>query len=487
MQIKSIASTGSRFVQIVQKKNPPNTADHRISILAAQLNPEKSVSTTAAPSRLPFSIVPVSSFGTSSDRPFKPFLELLIDTQKARFSQHPILTEWLSDINEAVPDEKKLRFMMPAMNEFAFGFQDFNKGALHYPNATTDFHRVINDHVEEDKTHAKLFLTEWKESNIDDLVDWGITGFIRAGMSRNDTKMKESVLELYRLVYDNPHPFARFAIMEAIESAGKEFFEITAPIAERLIDESRGKKKSLYFGPHHLALETGYLEVENVFELATDKLKQAASTLTETYGQDFNDPEFRKHIEGLVEKVGDIFINVFDQWYEDAAACVDNPDFYKYPIQKAETDTPYDSDLKAFVLVDVVGSAFLCRFFDFTSSEFSESQNKEISFYAKGISEMGDIMASDCEKIGVDSTNTRTSDVLNNKFFKHPFNENRENLILFFKKMIESKNAIKRVSILRNWIKKLKESNVKFEAVGKDKDTQLLGNPSYFNSLISKL
>lgn len=448
------------------------------------------IHTTQFPPHHPFSIVqiPVRHHSTVSNPSFKEFIDDEINAQRTRFVKHPLLDSWFSKSNDSATEKEKLRLMMPTMQEFAFGFQDFNKWALFYIDAPTGFHKVINSHTEEDMTHAKLFWKEWKELDIDPLVNWKITGFVRAGMSPRDGKMKEAVLKLYDLVLNNPHPFARFAIMEAVETAGKEFFEITAPIADKLILDSKGKQQLLYFGSHHLELESGHMEVEDIFKLDTDELKKEADTLTEKYGQSHNDPEFREHIKGLIKEVGDIFMDVFDQWHEDATTCLKDPDYYKFPAieEVVGSNIDADSSLKAFVLVDVLGSAFLCRFFDFTSEEFSESDNQKLAEYSKQIATMGDDIASDCDKIGIDANETSTSEVLKDKFFRHPFNDHRENLISFFKKMILTKDASQRLEILDSFVEQLREFNKRFDAIHQEKGTKLLGNSTYFDSLLSQ-
>ena len=64
---------------------------------------------------------------------------------------------------------------------------------------------------------------------------------------------------------ETPDPLVRFGMMEAVETCGHVFFGHTAPLAAEL---SRRTGAALrYFGPFHLALETGSLiDADDLFE-----------------------------------------------------------------------------------------------------------------------------------------------------------------------------------------------------------------------------
>eukprot|EP00463_Aulacantha_scolymantha_P000192 TRINITY_DN1108_c0_g1_i1.p1 TRINITY_DN1108_c0_g1~~TRINITY_DN1108_c0_g1_i1.p1 ORF type:complete len:123 (+),score=7.85 TRINITY_DN1108_c0_g1_i1:305-673(+) len=121
---------------------------------------------------------------------------------------------------------KTLGMVAPLMIVFVMGFKDYNEYYLRYPQHkdNTAFESVINSHTVEDASHSALFLGDWKELGEDTLLGWQCSDFMSSVMSHYDERMKRQGLTLYFLAYENPHPFARFALMETVETAGKSFF-----------------------------------------------------------------------------------------------------------------------------------------------------------------------------------------------------------------------------------------------------------------------
>ena len=84
---------------------------------------------------------------------------------------------------------------------------------------------------------------------------------------------------------ETPDPLVRFGLMEAIETCGHVFFGHTAPLAAEL---SRRTGAALrYFGPYHLARETGTLiDADDLFEtvvLTPEQRRRAVALVEEVF------------------------------------------------------------------------------------------------------------------------------------------------------------------------------------------------------------
>lgn len=266
-----------------------------------------------------------------ASKDFKSFLEPKIKAQAKRFAEHPLLTEWLAEESLLERGEAIFRYMSPLMIRFVMSLRDYNERHLRYEESenTTTFEKVINAHTRKNATHSQLFLQDLSSLGLNSLLGWTYSDYMRSIMASYDHNMKRQGLRLYHLAYQNQHPFARFALMEVIETAGKEFFSVTANLAEELA-QMTGRPYH-YFGMHHLALESGHKENEGVFFIAEQKpgLAIQAHHLTARYGQDHNSLAFRTNIATMVEQVGDVFIDMFNSWQEGAERLSNDRDFYR--------------------------------------------------------------------------------------------------------------------------------------------------------------
>ena len=145
------------------------------------------------------------------------------------------------------------------------------------------YEAAINAHTEEDETHSALFLEDWRELGFDAELGWGVEDTMAWYYTAPETEVfRRYAMRLTRMCVETPDPLVRFGLMEAIETCGHVFFGHTAPLAEEL---SRRTGAALrYFGPYHLARETGTLiDADDLFEtvVLTPEQRQRAVALVE--------------------------------------------------------------------------------------------------------------------------------------------------------------------------------------------------------------
>lgn len=425
---------------------------------------------------------------------FKEFLEPKIEVQAKRFEHHPLLSEWLG--RSSLSPMKILALIAPLMIEFVMGFRDYNRFYLRYPSNKTDtiFEHVINTHTIEDEKHSSLFLSDWKELGLDAMLGWQCSDYMSSVMSTYDHRMKSQGLKLYFLAHENPHPFARFALMETIETAGQKFFRGTVGYGNILAESTGGAFN--YFGPHHLALETGHMENEDVFFSSNYTYLKQATLLTSKYGVNFEEISFRNNVECIVSQVGDIFVDTFDAWYECAQCFSKDRDFFRkvyssnskiklsYP-EASETNRHHlysffsqsqnlriQSNLKKihdhalysnlssfcqtvraltpFALIDILGTAFICRFNNWAYCGSSGKDLPTLINLSKAIGGMGDALIHDWKHLNLDDYGVGfdASQIMLFKFFAQRSDLHREHFARWFSLLLEHKGPRMRCFII---------------------------------------
>ncbi|RYE83190.1 MAG: hypothetical protein EOO75_19645, partial [Myxococcales bacterium] len=148
--------------------------------------------------------------------------------QRARqLEQHPLFTEWLDD--PARPAERKLIFA-PMMIDFTMGFRDFNRYFVTTGEGGDALAQALDVHAAEDATHSSLFLEDWVTLGLDERLGWSPSDVFWWMTSDHTQAARRADFELTRLVWQNPDPRLRFALVETMEIAGQVFFRHTVPI-----------------------------------------------------------------------------------------------------------------------------------------------------------------------------------------------------------------------------------------------------------------
>ncbi|MCS6902049.1 MAG: hypothetical protein RMJ98_20710 [Myxococcales bacterium] len=176
--------------------------------------------------------------------------------EKARhLASHPLFTEWLED--PTLPPEQAFLFS-PMAIDFVMGFRDLNLYWIIYPQPSNALEEGLNAHAREDATHSRLFLKDWVALGLDEQLGWAPRDLYWWQTSEATFEGRRADFELTRMVFENPDPLLRFAIIESMEEAGNVFFRRTVPIIERLA--ARTGLDYPYYGRYHLHRETGHLQ-----------------------------------------------------------------------------------------------------------------------------------------------------------------------------------------------------------------------------------
>jgi hypothetical protein len=198
-----------------------------------------------------------------------------IAARRAVIDRHPLYA-WME--SDAVPLEQRFVFA-PLFANFILGFRDLNRWFLRYPEPRTEYERAINHHTLEDETHSALFLDDWAELGLDGLLGWGVEDTVAWYYAAPETEVfRRYATRLVQMCVETPDPLVRFGVMEAIETCGHVFFGHTAPLAAQL--SARTGAALRYFGPYHLARETGALiDADDLFHTAVLTAEQRAEAL----------------------------------------------------------------------------------------------------------------------------------------------------------------------------------------------------------------
>lgn len=431
---------------------------------------------------------------------FENVLDPLIQPQMEKIQNNLLITQWLNP-NSSLPLHDQLARLAPEMIEFVMGFSDFNIYFLRYVQTyTTFFQDIINKHTIEDRTHAKLFTRDWRLLDIDSYVEWDLADYMSWTLSPSiSSKMKAEVMKLYDLVLHHPHPLVRYSIMEVIEGAGLIFFTKTAPLADKLQNQTGYEYK--YFGTHHLALEDGGIGIPETSKEDSDEIEKEKEIelqqLDEMYGR-YSKQELQRTVSHVVEETSKIFQTTFDSWYstanmfhkekqefyhtrfkEDAKgyqnstfkddttkhphsffypseSMVDikenNSDYIDLSSQIHEKLNDFDSKQEAilpFALIDLLGISFICG----SDSRNSNSEDQDARLchdLSQTIGKMGHALIHDYRKLewGNDFSNNISS-LLRYKFFSPRSDLHRTNFSKWFKSMLKEKDLAVRAVYLK--------------------------------------
>ena len=92
----------------------------------------------------------------------------LAAARKERLAAHSFFA-WIRDAQ--VPLEIKLD-IAPIMANFVMNFRDMNLWFIRFEGAANAFEQVINGNTDEDETHSRLFIEDWRKLHLDDKLGW---------------------------------------------------------------------------------------------------------------------------------------------------------------------------------------------------------------------------------------------------------------------------------------------------------------------------
>lgn len=226
-----------------------------------------------------------------------------LGSRRRQVAAHPFFV-WFK--NDGIPAERRFVFA-PLMIDFIMGFADMNKWFLSYDEPQNELERAINQHTEEDRTHASLFYDNWYTLSLGENFDFTPgKSLFWLFLARDAHIVRRFGMDILDIAVKHPEPLVRFSMMEAIELCGDVFFAATAPVAQALAKQTG--RDQLYFGQFHRARETGHLHAdETAFVRAQCTFEQHASAMRS------------------VDRVFDHFVTLLDRLLTFAHGASTNP------------------------------------------------------------------------------------------------------------------------------------------------------------------
>lgn len=185
-----------------------------------------------------------------------------IEAWRARIEHHP-LHGWLVAEDDGVVPERKLWFSLYFTN-FIMYFRELNLYHVGYRGAVRQDPRraALTSHAQEDMTHSRLFMRDFKTLGWDTLLDWRPSEvFHWLFSSAVNEQLRRRTVTIAKLYIEAQDPVVRYAVVEAIEACGNALFRHTAQLA--LQYRQRTGQELVYWGAFHLNRETGHAVEQN--------------------------------------------------------------------------------------------------------------------------------------------------------------------------------------------------------------------------------
>ncbi|QKV54436.1 hypothetical protein [Comamonas antarctica] len=183
--------------------------------------------------------------------------------RKERLAAHPFFS-WIRD--PRVPAHIKLD-IAPIMANFVMNFRDMNLWFIRFAGVSNQFEEVINGNTEEDETHSRLFIEDWRKLHLDEKLGWRASDTLWWLFQAAETEpFRGYAFDFARLAMDDTgDPLLRFAHSEAGEACGNAFFSAICPITAALRQQTQVEYR--YFGDYHLQRERGHvIASEGIFD-----------------------------------------------------------------------------------------------------------------------------------------------------------------------------------------------------------------------------
>jgi hypothetical protein len=192
----------------------------------------------------------------------------VVDEWRERIEDHP-LHRWLVAEDDGVPPEDKLWFSLYFTN-FIMYFRELNLYHVSYRDARdADPQRAaLSAHADEDMTHSRLFMRDFKTLGWDDMLGWRPSEvFHWLFSSAVNESLRRRTTAITKLYIEAQDPAVRYAVVEAVEACGNALFRHTKQLADRYT--ARTGRELIYWGEYHLHRETGHAvedDAEGEFE-----------------------------------------------------------------------------------------------------------------------------------------------------------------------------------------------------------------------------
>lgn len=140
----------------------------------------------------------------------------------AEISDHKFY-KWLQDSN--LDPKLKLKSFIPLWIADIMGYRDINKYIFTYKSPASESESIINEYAMYLTEHSRLFYTDWKSLELDDMLRWTASDTLEFIFLNTDMDVhRENIIKfsLYGLKYKDP--LIRLWFILILELSGKEFF-----------------------------------------------------------------------------------------------------------------------------------------------------------------------------------------------------------------------------------------------------------------------
>jgi hypothetical protein len=158
-------------------------------------------------------------------------VERLLLERKARTARHPLFT-WLKNRGPGMSALQALQRFFPMWAMDVMGYRDLNSYGMGYARAATELERGVNAWVAELTTHSVLYLNDWRELGLDELLGWTASQTLEfCYLDPHVEPHRRNIAAFTSLAANHADPLPRLWLMHALESSGDAFFEHTQVLA----------------------------------------------------------------------------------------------------------------------------------------------------------------------------------------------------------------------------------------------------------------
>lgn len=177
-------------------------------------------------------------------------IQALIETKKQEFAKNPLF-DYLHD--ETVGLKQRLSWL-PCFVPLGMSFTDILRYEIFQENPQTQVQRILNNHVREDETHYHWLLEDLQKLDLNPTQDF--TDSVKFIWGEENKVCRMCNIHIAQIIYQ-AEPVIILVLLECIEAGGNVVFNNTAPVAERLSEETGQVYR--YLGKHHLKREIGHV------------------------------------------------------------------------------------------------------------------------------------------------------------------------------------------------------------------------------------
>lgn len=161
--------------------------------------------------------------------PDQELLEQHLQNRKKSVAKHPFY-EWLHSTK--LPAIKRLQRFIPLWLVDIFGYRDLNKYVFKYSLPKNKLEKSVNAVVRELELHSQLFLNDWIDLNLDEVLRWPASdtlAFIFFDHYMN--QHRKTLINFGMMGLKHKDAFERLWFMEALEASGHAFFSNVKQVA----------------------------------------------------------------------------------------------------------------------------------------------------------------------------------------------------------------------------------------------------------------